>query len=235
MWILFPSTAPPYACLYLARYLPSPFLLNWPEGLERRWQGSLHHKTPSGHCPQTLPHNITTTLSTNKWTGPVCHSAGTGRERQRKRKREGEVEEREREKVMRKTEERGKTGMRDQKERERWEKKNRRGPVCLQGPNHNYSHAEILDICISMTQIMFAWTQKDCIKSKVEEVWWMSDWSLPPQSFILLPVRPGISVFMWCHPHPTPKLSFLHKHDPFVGSQEDKPSLVLLLAHQHFA
>ncbi len=58
------------------------------------------------------------------------------------------------------------------------------GTVCFQGPNNNYSHVKILDICISMTQIMFAWTWKDCIKSEVGEEWWMSDWSLPPQSFL---------------------------------------------------
>lgn len=86
-----------------------PFLPpNWPEGGERQWQGSLHHKTPGGHCPQQLPHNITTTLSTNKWTGPVCHSAQTERERDRKGKRG-------RKGVMRKTEEWGKGGLRDQK------------------------------------------------------------------------------------------------------------------------
>lgn len=78
----------------------------------------------------------------------------------------------------------GKEG-RDQKVRESSGKKTRQGPVYPQGPNHNYSHAEIVDICISMTQIMFAWTWKDCKKSKVGEVWWMSDWSLPPQSFLL--------------------------------------------------
>lgn len=30
-----------------------------------------------------------------------------------------------------------------------------------------------------------------------------------------------------------PTWRILYKHDPFVGSQEDKPSLILLLAHQH--
>lgn len=44
------------------------------------------------------------------------------------------------------------------------------GVVCLKGLYLNLSHVEILDICISMTQIMFAWAQKDCIKSKVGEV-----------------------------------------------------------------
>lgn len=90
VFILFLSSAPPYACLYLPRYLPSTSPCHWPEGGERRWQGSLHHKTPAGHCPQQLPHKITATLSTSKWTGPVCHIADTGREG----KREGKVEER---------------------------------------------------------------------------------------------------------------------------------------------
>lgn len=180
--ILLSRTAPSYACLYLARYLPSPSPLHWPEGGERQWQGSLHHKTPNGHCPQQLPHNITTTLSTNKRTGPVCHGTGTGRgkERQSRERQEWVKEE-----------------IRDQKVSGSWEKSKWKDPVCPGGPKHNYSHAEILDICISMTQIMFAWTQKDCIKSKVEKVWWMSDWSLRLQSFLLLPQRPGISVLVW--------------------------------------
>lgn len=48
--------------------------------------------------------------------------------------------------------------MRDQKREAMLRGKETKGPVCPQGPHHNYSHAEILDICISMTQIMFAWT-----------------------------------------------------------------------------
>lgn len=47
-------------------------------------------------------------------------------------------------------------------------KKARQGPVYPQGANHNYSYAKILDICISMTQIIFVCTWKDCKKVKGE-------------------------------------------------------------------
>lgn len=50
---------------------------------------------------------------------------------------------------------------------------------------------DTLDICVSMTQIMFAWTWKDCRKSKVRLVWWMLHWLVPPPSFFLTPQRPG--------------------------------------------
>lgn len=69
----FPSSAPPRACLYF----PPATFHRWPEGGEGRWQGSLHHKTPAGHCPQQLPHGITASLSASEWTGPVCHIADT--------------------------------------------------------------------------------------------------------------------------------------------------------------
>lgn len=59
----------------------------------RQWQGSLHHKTPAGHRPQQLPHEITDTLSTSKWTGPVWHTADTGRVRGKGRMAEREESE----------------------------------------------------------------------------------------------------------------------------------------------
>lgn len=101
-----------------------------------------------------------------------------------------------------KVEERGRRnrGKNEEEKREWAQKKARRGPVYPQGANHNYSYAKILDICISMTQIMFAWTWKDCKRSKVRKVWWMSDWSLPPQSLY----QKGLAFLPLCyvqHPH----------------------------------
>lgn len=69
-------------CVFILVPLPSiHFSPSMTGGGGRQWQGSLHHKTPAGHGPQQLPHKITDTLSTSKWTGPVWHTADAGRVR----------------------------------------------------------------------------------------------------------------------------------------------------------
>lgn len=178
----FPSSAPPRACLYSP---PPATFHRWLEGGEGRWQGSLHHKTPAGHCPQQLPHGITASLSASEWTGPVCHIADTrkwgggskGREEGRRNH--------------------GKQGGGNRK----WDMFQER--KCMMGtllnPAGQYrclSHAEMLDICISLTQIIFARTWKNCKKSKVRPAWRISHWSLPPQSLRLY--RRGLTFLPSC-------------------------------------
>lgn len=85
----------PWQCVSLCVFMLAPLLSihfspSMTGGGGRQWQGSLHHKTPAGHCPQQLPHKITDTLSTSKWTGPMWHTADTGRVRGKGRMAEQE-------------------------------------------------------------------------------------------------------------------------------------------------
>lgn len=78
-------------CVFILAPLPSiHFSPTMTGGGGRQWQGSLHHKTPAGHRPQQLPHKITDTLATSKWTGPVWHTADAGRVRGKGRMAEQE-------------------------------------------------------------------------------------------------------------------------------------------------
>lgn len=78
-------------CVFIVALLPSiHFSPSMTRGGGTQWQGSLHHKTPADHRPQQLPHEITDTLSTSKWTGPVWHAADTGRVRGKGRMAERE-------------------------------------------------------------------------------------------------------------------------------------------------
>lgn len=67
-------------CVSLCVFIPAPlpsihFSPSLTGGGGRQWQGSLNHKTPAGHRSRQPPHKITNSLSTSKWTGPVCHTA----------------------------------------------------------------------------------------------------------------------------------------------------------------
>lgn len=62
-------------------------------------------------------------------------------------------------------------------------------PEFTSPPHHTQTHT--LDICVSVAQIMFAWTWDDYGKSKVGPVWWTVHWLAPPPSFFLTPQRSG--------------------------------------------
>lgn len=180
----------PWQCLSLCVFIFSPLLSihfspAMTGGSGRQWQGSLHHKTSAGHCPQQLPHKITDTLSTSKWTGPVWHTADAGRVR-------GKCRMAEREESQKKWEERG--VMRQKGRRNRNKAPNGR-PEFNPGSKPQLFSLDTLDICVSMTQIMFAWTLKDCRKSKVRPAWWMLHWWVPPPSVFCTPQRPG--AYQW--------------------------------------
>lgn len=177
----FPSSAPPRACLY---FTPATFH-RWPEGGEGRWQGSLHHKTPAGHCPRQLPRGITASLSASKWTGPVCHVADT-------RKWEGGGDQKVEE------EESCEAGRREQEVRYVSRKENAWwGPVLAP---RVYIAAILTRKCLTF---VFPWPrlyllehEKNCKKSKVGPAWWMSHWSLPPQSLRLY--HRGLTFLLSC-------------------------------------
>lgn len=101
------------------------------------------------------------------------------------------------------------------------------------GLYHRLPHAEMLDICVSLTQIIFARTWKYCKKSKVG----LSHWSLPPQSLRLH--RRGLTFLPSydCTESHIRRGSFMKKEKKeekknmtaFDGSEEDEAALVLLL------
>lgn len=212
--------------LVRASTFPPATLHRWPEGGEGRWQGSLHHKTPAGHRPQQLPRGITASLSASGWTGPVCHIADTrrwegGGGNQKVKKREGGI-----------------MGSREEGTGSEICFKKRK---CMMGTRlsptglyRRHSHMEILDICISLTQIIFARTWKKLQKVKghasVVDVSLVIATSEPSP----VPQRPDISAVMRLHriPHTARFLYEKRKKihmTPFDGSEEDEGAPVLLL------
>lgn len=156
VWIAFPSTAPPYECLYLARYLPSPSL---PGRRGVRGDGRDHYITKHpqaivlSNCHTTLPQ-----CSLQASGQVLCATAQTrgrreikkvkGKERQRQRRRGRGSHET------------------DEKEKRKWEirkLREKRNEAALFVPRVQITTIfmqKILDICVSVTQIMFAGTWK---------------------------------------------------------------------------
>lgn len=125
-----PSIAPPLY-LHLATYLPSPSPLNQAEGGRRQWQGSLHHKTPTGHC-------LTATAAQHHHDALQKQVDGSCVPQRNRADRERDTEGAETHKKDRKiTKKRMRNGIVRESWREWWR---RRGVVCPQSPNHNYSH-----------------------------------------------------------------------------------------------
>lgn len=118
-------------CVSLCVFIPAPlpsihFSPSLTGGGGRQWQGSLNHKTPAGHRSRQPPHKITNSLSTSKWTGPVCHTADVcvrvgwgGSQGKKGRNRGYEIKE-------------GKEGQK--------QSTTQQDQVYPQGPNHNCSH-----------------------------------------------------------------------------------------------
>lgn len=123
------------------------------------------------------------------------------------------------EKVMRKTTE----GMRKKKVRECWERKNHRGACLSSG-----SKSQLLS-CGNTWHLI----STICI-SAIASLHKVKGWG---GIFVIVTSEISLSTIEAWHfcLHVMAMRSKPCKHDLLVSSEEDKPSLVLLLAHQHFA